>query len=237
MDVSHLPYNRNLWEKYCGIVCLTNETKQYFRGLNNAVVIPNSLPFYPENNSLCENKKIISVGRTWKIKGYDLLLEAWNLIAKKYPDWSIEIYGEARNLDNYLREKIATYKLEKSFLLKGAELNIKEKYLDSSIYVMSSRSETFGMVLLEAMACGLPVVSFDCPTGPRNIIKDGEDGFLVQNGNIQEMADKLSYLISNEDIRKEMGQKARQNIQRFSQDNIMPQWKALFEEMKNESVE
>ena len=104
-----------------------------------------------------------------------------------------------------------------------------EQYLDSSIFVMSSRYEAFPMVLLEAMACGVPCVSFDCPHGPRNIIRNGEDGLLVEYLNPQALADGICRLIEDEALRKQLGAKARQNIQRFSQSVVMHQWTELFD--------
>lgn len=193
-------------------------------------VISNFLTFYSEQLSKCDNKKIISVGRLYKEKGYDILIDVWNIVFKKYPDWILEIYGEGEEREN-LQNKINKLGLEKSFLLKGAVKNIQDKYLESSIYVMSSRCEGFGMVLLEAMACGLPVVSFDCPCGPKDIIKDNEDGFLVKFGNIEQMAEKIEELITDQEKRKQFGKNAKKNIQRYSQDKIMNQWKELFQEL------
>lgn len=188
------------------------------------------MPFYPEEFSKCENKKIISVGRLDSQKGYDILIDVWNIISKKYPDWVLEIYGDGPEKEN-LQNKINKLGLEKSFLLKGAVKDIQDKYLESSIYVMSSRYEGMPMVLLETMACGLPVISFDCPCGPKDIIKNNENGFIVKFGNIEQMAEKIEELIIDEEKRKLFGKNARKNIQRYSQDKIMNQWKELFEEL------
>jgi glycosyltransferase involved in cell wall biosynthesis len=106
--------------------------------------------------------------------------------------------------------------------------NIMEQYLDSSVFVLSSRYEAFPMVLLEAMACGVPCVSFDCPYGPRNIIRHGEDGLLVEYLNPQALADGICRLIEDDVLRKQLGAKARDNIQRFSQSAVMHQWDELF---------
>ena len=215
--------------KYDKIIILTEEDKKNWK-LPNIEVIPNSLPFYTEEFSKCENKKIISVGRLVYQKGYDILIDVWNIISKKYPDWVLEIYGDGPEKEN-LQNKINKLGLEKSFLLKGAVKDIQDKYLESSIYVMSSRYEGMPMVLLETMACGLPVISFDCPCGPKDIIKNNEDGFIVKFGNIEQMAEKIEELIIDEEKRKLFGKNARKNIQRYSQDKIMNQWKELFEEL------
>lgn len=218
------------WDKF---IVLTEEGKEEWireRNINNIKIIPNSLPFYPDEISSCKNKTIISVGRLVEQKGYNDLIEVWNKLFQKYPDWKLEIYGEGP-LKKELQEKIDTLGMTSSLLLKGVDKNIMDKYLKSSIYVMSSRYEGFGMVLVEAMACGLPVISFDCPCGPKDIIKDGEDGFLIRNRDLNEMANKLEFLIQNEEKRKNMGKKAHQNIARYSKDKVMLQWKNLFEEL------
>ncbi len=121
--------------------------------------------------------------------------------------------------------------IESSCLLEHTVENIIDKYLESSIFVLSSRFEGFGMVITEAMACGVPPVSFDCPCGPKDIIKDGEDGLLVKNGDIEQLADKICFLIANEEIRKEMGKKARINVERFKIEHIAQQWKELFDSL------
>ena len=216
---------------YNQTIVLTNEDKKNWND-ERIKVIPNPLPFYPEEFSKCENKKIISVGRLSYEKGYDILIDVWNIISKKYPDWILEIYGEGSEREN-LQNKINKLGLEKSFLLKGATKDIQDKYLESSIYVMSSRYEGMPMVLLEAMACGLPAVSFDCPCGPKDIIKNNEDGFIVKFGNIEQMAEKIEELIIDEEKRKLFGKNARKNVQRFSQDKIMNQWKELYENIYN----
>lgn len=168
-----------------------------------------------------------------KEKGYDILIDVWNIVFKKHTDWILEIYGEGSERKN-LQEKINKLGLKESFLLKGVVKNIQNKYLESSIYVMSSRYEGFGMVLTEAMACGLPVIAFECPCGPKDIIKDNEDGFLIELGNIEQMAEKIEELIVNKEKRKFFGENAKINVQRFSQDKIMNKWKELFEELMEE---
>lgn len=224
--------NIGKWDK---LIVLTNEGKLEWekeKNIKNIEVIPNFLSFYPLKTSECKNKTIISVGRLELQKGYDELIEVWNKLFQKYSDWKLEIYGEG-SLKKELQEKIDKLGMTNSLLLKGVDKNIMDKYLKSSIYVMSSRYEGFGMVLVEAMACGLPVISFDCPCGPKDIIKDGEDGFLIRNRDLNEMANKLEFLIKNEEKRKNMGEKAHQNIARYSKDKVMLQWKNLFEELVN----
>ena len=104
-------------------------------------------------------------------------------------------------------------------------------YCRSSIFVLSSRYEGFGMVITEAMSCGVPPVSFTCPCGPRDIIDDGKNGLLVENGNIEMLAEKICYLIENDEIRRKMGQQARIDVERFKIEQIAEQWKQLFESL------
>jgi glycosyltransferase family 4 len=216
--------------KFDALVVLTDRDAQLWKGIKECTVIPNSLPFYPEESSNCMQKKIISVGRLDEQKGYDMLAKAWISIHAKHPDWILAVYGSGR-IDEKTNRIIKEYHLKDSFLIVQPVKNIIEKYLESSIYVMSSRFEGFGMVLAEAMACGVPCVSFDCPYGPSDIIKDGEDGFLVDNANVEQLAQKISYLIEHDDERSRMGTRAKENIKRYSREIIMEKWIMLFDQL------
>jgi glycosyltransferase involved in cell wall biosynthesis len=115
--------------------------------------------------------------------------------------------------------------------LKGPTTDIETEYLRSSLFVFSSRFEGFGMVLIEAMACGLPVVSFACPCGPRDIISDGIDGLLVENGNVQALAEKLIYMIEHPEERQRMGKNAVKKAERYKMDYLAKDWHQLFESL------
>ncbi|WP_321332109.1 glycosyltransferase family 4 protein [uncultured Bacteroides sp.] len=222
---------KRVWKsirKFDGLVVLTHEDAQRWQKIKQATVIPNALPFYPEQSSNCKEKKIISVGRIAEQKGYDLLLEAWEIVIEKHPDWSIYIYGDGE-LQEELSNAIDHKKLDESFKIVAPTKNIISKYLESSFYVMSSRFEGFGMVLIEAMSCGLPCVSFNCPSGPSEIISDKEDGLLIENGNIEKLANGICFLIENEQTRIDWGQNARKNVKRFLPENVMLEWKRYFE--------
>lgn len=218
-------------KKLDGFVVLSTKDAKNWEKVRKATIIPNSLPFYPTESSKCENKKIISVGRLEDQKGYDMLIKAWDIIAKKYPGWTIHIYGDG-SLKNKLTDEINQRGLSSSLKIENPTPDIINKYIDSSIYVMSSRFEGFGMVLIEAMSCGLPVISFDCPDGPSEIITNNKDGILVENGNINELAEKISYLIENENSRKRMGIAAKENTKRYLPYFVMQKWISLFNSLQ-----
>lgn len=216
-------------------VVLTEEEKTFWPEINNIEVIHNPLIINPVAKSDCNNKKVIAVGRYAHQKGFDMLIEAWKIVADLHPEWVLSIYGEGD--DAVLKRLIDKYNLHNSCLLKSATQEIFNKYCESSIYVLSSRFEGMPMVLLEAIAFGLPLVSFDCPCGPKDIINNLKDGILVKSGDINELAEKICFLIENEEIRKEMGINARKNSERFKIEHIADQWRLLFEELvKNKTI-
>ena len=219
-------------KKLDAFVVLTQDDKEKWPELNNMNVISNPLPFYPNEESTCQQKKMISVGRYSHEKGFDRLVKAWAIVTESYSDWTLHIYGSGDS--NELQKQIQELGIEKNTLIHGATSEIVEKYKESSIYLLTSRFEGFGMVLAEAMACGVPCISFDCPYGPRNIITNNEDGILVENDNIIEFAKQIKYLIENPNKRIEMGKKARNNIKRLMVENIATQWQTLFDNLLSE---
>lgn len=219
---------------YDALVVLSESEKKHWKGVNNYIIsIPNSLPFFPDHTSDYTQKRVISVGRLSKEKGFEYLIEAWGLVAQKHPDWELMIFGNGAELDS-LQRQISGLGLDATVRIHSSVKNISQEYLHSSLYVMPSISEAFGLVLPEAMSCGLPCIAFDCSEGLSEIVTNGENGFLVETKNTDELAQKIILLIDDEQLRIKMGQNARISIQRFLPENVMPQWVKLFSERKGD---
>lgn len=222
----HLLQNRinNYWiGKAEAVVTLTEgDAKEWRRVSKHVHVIPNMVHLNESGRySECVNKRAIFVGRLVEQKGLPELLKVWQLVHRKYPDWQLDIYGEGK-MDSIL---------EMNLYVHSPISNIFEKYIESSMLLLTSVYEPFGLVMPEAMSCGIPVVAFDSPHGPATIITDGEDGFLVKNRDCQVFADRVSQLIEDQELRQRMGKNAVQSSQRFSAEKIMPMWKELFEKL------
>lgn len=209
-------------------VVLTEKDREAWVELNNVCVIPNPLSFAPQKPSMLTEKRVIAVGRYCHEKGYDLLLKAWCIVQQSIADWRLEIFGEGDR--SQYEEMISSLNIDRHrCILNGRSSHIQDEFKKSSFAVCSSKFEGFGLVITEAMACGLPVVSFDCPWGPRAIIKDGEDGLLVENGNVEKLAEALIMMIKHPERRQAMADKAVENVKRFSIDQIAGMWKSLFD--------
>ncbi|TRX00956.1 glycosyltransferase family 4 protein [Flavobacterium gawalongense] len=195
--------------------------------INNTIVIPNPLWFASEKSSDLESKKVIAVGRHTYEKGFDRMLQIWKKVVAKHPDWILEIYGKSNeNID--LRLLAENLNVSNNVVFHEPIQNIDEKYLEASFYLMTSRFEGFGMVLIEAMASGLPCVAYDCPCGPRGVLSQNEDSFLIENRNETEYIKAVETLIENATLRKEMGKKAKLSSEKYNIDEIMQTWNQLF---------
>lgn len=209
-------------------VVLTEKDKDAWVELDNVCVIPNPLSFVPQNISKLTEKRVIVVGRYCHEKGYDLLLKAWCIVQNNIADWRLEVFGEGDR--SQYEEMISSLNMDRHrCILHGRSSNIQDEFEKSSLAVCSSKFEGFGLVITEAMSCGLPVVSFDCPWGPRAIIHDGEDGLLVENGNVEKLADAIIWMIQHPEMRSKMATKAIENVQRFSIEKIAEKWRSLFD--------
>lgn len=219
--------------KLDALVLLTPNDAEDWKSIVKTFVIPNPISFFPKESAELVNKQVIMVGRYNDAKGYDYLIPAWEIVHQRHPDWTLNVYGSGE-LRGQVIEWIHEKQLGSSIVMHEPVDNIMEKYMDSSICVLSSRYEGFSLVILEAMACGVPVVSFDCPYGPRNIIQNEEDGLLIDYLNYPALADGICKLIENEGLRVQFGTNARSNVLRFSQDSIMEQWEKLFRKLVND---
>jgi len=209
------------------LVVLTEKDREAWTELTNVVSIPDPLPFVPSTVSLLTEKRVVAVARYSHEKGIDLLLQAWSKVEKDCPDWSLEVYGDGDRIP--YEQLIDQLSIDRSRCrLKPRTNDVEQVYRSASIFVLSSRFEGFGMVIVEAMACGLPVVAFDCPWGPRSIIQNGVDGLLAENGNPDDLAEQLISVITNPDLRASLSQAAQQNVKRFSIEQIGEQWRKLF---------
>ena len=193
----------------------------------NVAVIHNPLWFNTDTLSTVKNKRALVVARHTYEKGFDRLFKVWKEVALQHSDWVLDIYGD--NNPEYDVEKLAAdYGLTHHVQFHKPVKNITDVYKESSVYLMTSRYEGFGMVLIEAMACGVPCVAFDCPSGPGEIIVDGKNGFLVPDDSIEEFMERVCDLIQDESLRSAMGANAKESSASFSIDVIMQQWDALF---------
>lgn len=215
-----------VYAKFDKVVLLTQAEKNKFSFLKNAVIIPNSLPFVSNKKSNGTAKQIIAVGRLTYQKGFDILIEIMKKVHQQAPDWKLNIYGEGDDF-NALQYQVEAEELTHIVHLKGSTQNIADKYAENSIFVLTSRWESFGLVILEAMNSGLPVVSFDCD-GPKSIIKDCENGFLVPRFNTDEFANQMLQLINNTEKRQKMSKKAIKDSQNYDESHIISMWDNLF---------
>ena len=220
------------------LAVLTSETQDWIRKSTNAkqvTVIPNAIPyplttqepiFNPSNYLDNNNFYLIAVGRFGEEKRFDLLIKAFSSISRQYHNLNLIILGEGQ-LRQSLQAQIKDLQLESRVLMPGRVGNVGDWYAAADIYIMTSRFEGFPNTLVEAMAYGLPAISFDCDTGPRDIIRHGVDGLLVPPNNIPELVLAIEKLIDDESLRKEMAEKAIEVRERFSMEKITQQWERI----------
>ena len=216
--------------KYADIVVsLTEDEKLYLKKAKRVEVIPNFSSMEISQHSVCNTKRVIAVGRLTSVKGYERLINIWSIVNAKQPDWNLDIFGEGC-LKNELMNYIINHNI-KNITFHGVTHDISREYANSSICTVTSYYEGFSLVILEAMMHGVPCVAFDCPNGPRNIIKNNQCGFLIENGNNYQFAEKLCKLIENQQLRKQFSNAAIERSKLYSIDIIMNQWKTLFESL------
>lgn len=231
LDRLRLRRNDKVTAKYARFVILTHQDKASWSCQDNIEVIPNATSFLTEKSAELTSKCAIAVGRLTTQKGFDMLVQSWAIVVESHPDWHLDIFGSGEDFQK-LHQQIISLGLQNYITINPPTQNISKEMLKSSIFLLSSRREGFGMVLVEAMGCGVPAVSFECETGPRDIITPGKDGILVEPENITEFAKGINQLIENPDQRIRMGESARQKIiTKFSTEPIMQQWDKLFKSL------
>ena len=215
------------------VVALTEGDASEWRKINPRVcVIPNIVHLNETGEySDCEAESVIFVGRFSKQKNIKSLLEIWKIVHERKPNWQLQIYGGFGEEQDFLLPVIE--QMNANIFVHEPTSDILNKYKENSIFVLTSVFEPFGLVMPEAMSCGIPVVAFDCPYGPSDIITDGVDGFIIPNHATQLFAEKVCMLMDNPDLRKKMGKAGIVSSRRYEAKSIMPQWKELFEQLTN----
>ena len=215
--------------KFDKFVVLTNEDKGYWGAMPNIEVIPNAAMSMGHNLSDGSAKRVIAVGRLDYQKGFDRLIQAWEIAQKNesFKDWTLDIFGQGEWQD-MLQQMIDKAGLNHNTHINKPTNAIGKEYANSSLIVMTSNYEGFGMVLVEAMACGVPAIAFDCKCGPSDIIDNGKNGLLVKEGDIAGLAEAMMKLMGDEQLRKRMSVNARSVVETYSEETVMNKWISLF---------
>lgn len=219
-------------KKYDHLVVLTSQDYKAWSCMKKRSVIPNPLSFTPQNIAPLREKKILAIGRYSYEKNFEALIRIWADISPQYPEWKLEIVGEGFQR-TFLQNLISSLNLNHCTTLTPSTKQIEEKYLSSSIYTMTSRYEGFPLVLLEAMSCGLPIVAFDCPFGPRELIVEDETGYLIPPHDNRTFGLKLKKLMESEELRHQLGNAGHTKSKNYSMDSIMREWTNLFTSLQH----
>ena len=217
-------------------VVLSHEDNGYWGNLPNIEVIPNAALSLGEHRSDGSAHRVLAVGRLDYQKGFDRLIRAWSVLHQqnKLGDWKLDIFGQGEWKD-WLNQLIDEYGIRDSVCIHQPTKEIAKEYAASSILAMTSHYEGFPMVMIEAMACGLPVVTFDYKCGPKDIIQQGVNGLIVHDGDINAFADSLFTLMKDDERRKNLSIHAQKVKDIYSEEVVMKQWNALFESLVRES--
>lgn len=221
--------DERLVRKFDRFVVLTEEDAQMWGEMPNIRVIPNAANFIADSYSDCSAKRVIAVGRLDYQKSFDRLILVWEKVHENMPDWRLDIFGQGE-WKEMLQQMIDERGLQDCVKLNGPTKDIGKEYAESSMLVMSSHYEGFPMVMIEAMACGLPAVCFDFKCGPRDIIQPEENGLIVPDGDIDGLAEAMIRLMKDEELRKRMGENAKMVVETYSEEKVMSKWIKLYEE-------
>ena len=212
------------------LVVLTESSIKEWPELSNVMMIPDPLPIHVNSQSPLIAKHVVTIGRYSYEKGYDLLLNAWAIVQKEIADWHLDIYGMGNT--NKYKELAVRLGIDMSRChILGSVSDVQQVYRNCSIFALSSRYEGFGLVLVEAMACGVPVISFACQSGPMELISDGVNGLLVPLGDVPAYAENLIRLIKDSELRNSLAENGLKTAQSCSLEKVAEQWKVMFDEM------
>jgi len=212
-----------LYKKIDQVIALTNSDKSYFDKFHqNVIVLPNFSPFPVIEKKDFKQKQIVAIGRLTDQKNYIHLLKAWEKIFHKILDWKLCIYGDGEH-KNLLNEYIQSNAI-KNVYLKESTSDIKSVYNTSSFFVMSSKYEGLPMVLIEAQSFGLPIISYNCPNGPSDIVKDQHNGFLVENQNIFLLSEKILELANSPEKLQNFSKNSSVKALEYQSEKILQLW-------------
>lgn len=221
--------------RFDSFVVLTAEDREYWGDMENIAVIPNAAMPTLDEKSDCSAKRVIAVGRLDCQKGFDRLLRIWSRVMgdKSLAGWRLDIFGQGE-WRGMLDGMAGSLGIEDSVTIHRPVRNITGEYVKSSILAMTSSYEGFPMVMIEAMSAGLPAVAFDFKCGPKDIIRDGENGILVESFDEAAFAESLASLMRDAEKRKMMGRNARDVVERYSEDKVMNMWMGLFNKLNRQ---
>jgi len=222
----------NTVNKFDKFIVLTQEDRGYWDGVKNIGVIPNANTFESNVLSNLNHKQVLAVGRLDYQKGFDDLIKIWSIVSVKFPEWKLNIYGDGP-LKEEFKALISSLDLTNSVNIYSPTKNIDQIYLNHSILAMTSRYEGLPMVLLEGQVFGIPLISYACKCGPKDIIVDGLNGYLISEGDIEQFSNQLMLLMESSELRIKMGEHSFSNSKNFAEKRIMDQWIFLFKELKN----
>lgn len=223
------------YPKLDAVTALTPDDAQAYTELLGpdfrVLAMPNAIPDMGGLRSTLDNKTVVAAGRLTKLKGFDRLIKAFAQVVSKHPDWHLRIFGDGPTRED-LERQVRRLRVGDNVHLMGFTSQLPQEMADASLLAVSSHAEGFSMVILEGMACGLPVVSFDCPHGPRMLINPGVDGLLIPNDDIDGLAGGLLELIEDPSRRKALGTAAVDKAALYQMDATVQRWEQLFSDLE-----
>lgn len=217
--------------KFTKLILLNSDELPFYHS-SNKIVIPNPIQIVPFSNQPLRQKRAIAAGRIAPVKGFDAMIRAWQKVNEQCPEWQLIIFGNGeKEYINYLKNIISELNLQNKVIIHSATNQLRSEFLKSSFYLMTSKTECYPMVLLEAMNTGLPVVTYDSPTGPRHIVTSNSDGIIVDYNNERLLVEKIVFLMQNDQLLNEMGENAIEKSKSFSVEKVMTQWESLFKQL------